>query len=267
MRFGGYILEILVNDVPLPERPIKVETKRIDFEPSYYVDDITNRKVFCDMHYIIETVPKSEFKIRFRSLQVSKTRIIRGDVAVNGKTDQTCVEMYNKSFQIVTGFWHKKKFHKPFKFPSNIRSIPTSKFKYQFGGPGVISVYFYEVEKIRYPTVKKLKTTSKSYKELFWDGSSNLKSYEPIAVLHIHYRSTSWFNLLNHRQVVGKETSSIKRSPLDEISSDEESDLNVKTATQIISISSHANNERQRRFKEASEYNVVLNDDNTVSQH
>jgi hypothetical protein len=32
MRFGGYILEILVNDVPLTERPVKVEkeVRKID---------------------------------------------------------------------------------------------------------------------------------------------------------------------------------------------------------------------------------------------
>ncbi|CAB4393960.1 unnamed protein product [Rhizophagus irregularis] len=198
MRFGGYILEVLVNDVLLPERIVKVETEHIKFEPSYYVDDISKQKIFCDMHHIVEVKPKTKFQIRFRSLQVNKTKIIRGDVAINGETDQTCIEMYNKSFQIVNGFWVKKKYQ-PFKFPTKLSSISNIITNhYQFGGPNTISVYFYEIDKKKFPIVKNLKISSKNYNELFWNESSNLKSYEPIAVLHIHYRSTSWFNLLNN---------------------------------------------------------------------
>ncbi|GBC08476.1 hypothetical protein RclHR1_08140005 [Rhizophagus clarus] len=255
MRFGGYILEILVNDVPLPEKVVKVETEHINFEPSYYVDDKTKRRTFCDMHYIVESKPKSEFKIRFRSLQVSKTRIIRGDIAVNGETDQTCIEMFDKSFQIVNGFWYNKKKLKLFKFPSKLSSITTTSSIHQFGGPGAISVYFYEIEKKKYPIIKNLKITSKNYNELFWNGSSNLKSYEPIAVLHIHYRSTSWFNLLNNKtyhskRIVKKEAFTIRKK---QKSLEEENDDNSKIlATSPISY----RNKKSRRFKEVGNHNV-----------
>jgi hypothetical protein len=195
------------------------------------------------MHYIVEIKPKSQFKIRFRSLQVSKTRTIRGDVAFNGETDQTCIEMYNKSFQIVTGFWYKKKL-RPFKFPTKIQtksssSSSSSSSSFFFGGPGAISVYFYEIEKIKFPIIKNLKINSKNYNELFWNDSSNLKSFDPIAVLHIHYRSTSWFNLLNNnnnsnnyhkKQIVKKEPFIIrkKQKPLEE-----ENDKNSKILGKI----------------------------------
>src|SRR6266498_3487844 len=77
---------------------------------------------FSDMHYIVEvTVPESEFKIRFRSLRVTKSQQIRGDVVVDGKIDETCVEMYDRSFQVVTGFWNQKTYES-FKFPSNLWS-------------------------------------------------------------------------------------------------------------------------------------------------
>ncbi|CAI2176303.1 3380_t:CDS:2 [Funneliformis geosporum] len=222
MRFCGYVLEILVNDVPLPERPIKVESdQHINFEPSFYVDNITKQKVFCEMHYVVEVkVPESEFKVRFRSLKVTKDRQIRGDVVMDGEIDETCIEMYDRSFQVVNGFW-RKKIHEPFKFPSNLwpsstltSNIPNS--ANQLGGLGAISVYFYEIERVKFPTVKNLNTSSKNFNYLFWNGSSKLKSYDPIAVLHIHYRSTSWFDeLLNsnknnyHRRQLRVETSAV----------------------------------------------------------
>ncbi|CAG8587635.1 12122_t:CDS:2 [Funneliformis mosseae] len=215
MRFCGYVLEILVNDVPLPERPIKVESDHINFEPSFYVDNITKQKVFCEMHYVVEVkVPESEFKVRFRSLKVTKDRQIRGDVVMDGKMDETCIEMYDRSFHVVNGCW-RKKIHEPFKFPSNLWPSSTltynmAKSAHQFGGLGAISVYFYEIERVKFPTVRNLNTTSKNFNYLFWNGSSKLKSYEPIAVLHIHYRSTSWFDeILNNHHRQHQETSAV----------------------------------------------------------
>ncbi|RIA85438.1 hypothetical protein C1645_781831 [Glomus cerebriforme] len=214
MKLGVWNLEILVNDRPLREYVIPDSVLGVSVSNALksYVLEGTQKK-FCDSAtFVAVPAPGTYYSLKI----FPNTTDITAKVFVDGTNDGFYTRK-GSSHVIMKGFYNRDAsklynfvFDKTEWIESNISQ------RTEFGGFGIISVYFYKIkksyesrfnynsnktfEKVKVPESKKCFDVAVTTK--FSEGSESYNSRhweivktedEPLAVLHINYRSADWF--------------------------------------------------------------------------
>ncbi|RIB05236.1 hypothetical protein C2G38_616565 [Gigaspora rosea] len=217
MHFDGFFLELLVNGQPLKELNVPInETTETVIPKSYVLNGIfKERKYSPNITYAAIFTPGTRFEVRFASTFAIMDAPIMAFVHVDGSHDYTHHILKQSSSITRDGFWNpsrnKKLFFKFSSITSSTNSSTNSQVNDVCSGLGTVSVYFYKAKRV--PRVKyrphqfeinqkkvvgskicseiMYSTTFEEYEEKKLKGGTNWKrtNKDPIAVLHLHYRS------------------------------------------------------------------------------
>ncbi|CAG8679966.1 12383_t:CDS:1 [Acaulospora morrowiae] len=236
MLFSNYQLEILVNDQPLEECEEPIGTGRTTTGPSYVLNEFSQRRLENKQTvYAAVTKLGVQFKIRYK---IPYHTIFGGPIMafvyVDGLHDNTYSAHTSLSSiqNIREGFYNyaRGKIYN-FKFDVTLWGndegyiIPNTRA----GGQGAVSVYFYramhlhQIVKPRDINIKSAKVSegradlglklSTSFNEetipiqQVYESLLAPASLQPLAVLHLHYRTTSWLmsrNLLRPVPIINR---------------------------------------------------------------
>ncbi|RIA96756.1 hypothetical protein C1645_733014 [Glomus cerebriforme] len=216
MKIERWNLEILVNEQPLREYVIPdsiLGDSASNVLKSYVIEG--TRKKFCDSAtFVAVPAPGTYYSIKISP----SSSEIAAKVYVDGIDDGSLARSNLSSCTIMKGFRNRNSntihyfiFDKTEWVDTNISQ------RTEFGGFGAVSVYFYKIrsmrtsyshnsnkefEKVKVPENKKCFDVALTTK--FSEGAKYYASNrrekvetddEPLAVLHINYRSTDWFFL------------------------------------------------------------------------
>ncbi|CAI2186611.1 8452_t:CDS:2, partial [Funneliformis geosporum] len=232
MLLDGFSLEILVNNVPLPEVTEKVDLqKNLITGPSYTCNEISETQDKSSVtHFAAVHEFGERYSIRFSApiWRCSHTSPIKVFLYVDGEYDYSYTDINpNKLSDTRTCFWSKNRDKIYFfKFDPTIwkgeagDSNPTK--NYSFGGPGAVSVYFYrakrmpwnvnpppdyDVEPAAIPEGKDTRSikiaTQYDVQSVPNPSITRFDTYlqeqgAPLAVLHLHYRPAAYLGARGH---------------------------------------------------------------------
>ncbi|GBB91488.1 hypothetical protein RclHR1_18800003 [Rhizophagus clarus] len=235
MKIDRWTLEILVNGRPLKEYEIPDPVLGISASSSlksYVVEG--RRKKFCNSAMFV-AVPALGTSYNIK-ISPSTTSDIAARVFVDGLSDGFFTRKCNAAYTI-KGFYNRNAtmMHE-FYFDKTDWVETTHVQTSKFGGYGAISVYYYKIQHIYESPLEynsermfeevKIPETKKSFDvALTTKFSSGIESHfsgpwevvitenDPIAVLHINYRSIDWFyikgiSIENSMQVIASTSTS-----------------------------------------------------------
>ncbi|CAB4386153.1 hypothetical protein RhiirA5_349962 [Rhizophagus irregularis] len=232
MLLDGFRLEILVNNVPLPEVTEQVDPqKKILPSPSYTCNENSEIQckspvtTFAAVHEFGE-----RYAIRFSApaLKCSHANPIKVFLYVDGEYDYSYTDINsNKLADTRTCFWSKNRDKIYFfKFDPTIWKGEADNYNstktYSFGGPGAVSVYFYRAKRVPWnvnpppdydvePAVIPESKDTRSIKiatqyDVQPVPNPSITRFDtylqeqgpPLAVLHLHYRPAAYLIARGH---------------------------------------------------------------------
>ncbi|RIA96256.1 hypothetical protein C1645_815707 [Glomus cerebriforme] len=241
MLLDGFRLEILVNNVPLPEVTEQVDPqKKIFPSPSYTC--IENSEIQCKSpvtNFAAVHEFGERYAIRFSAPagRCSHANPIKVFLYVDGEYDYSYTDINpSKLVDTRTCFWSKNRdkiyFFKfdPTVWKGEADNSNLNK-NYSFGGPGAVSVYFYRAKRVPWDVnpppdydvepaaIPESKDTRSIKIATQYDVQSvpnpSITRFEtylqeqgaPLAVLHLHYRPAAYLsarghNILNPRLLI-----------------------------------------------------------------
>ncbi|RIA91466.1 hypothetical protein C1645_737112 [Glomus cerebriforme] len=223
MYFHGFAIEILEDGKQLREYCLQAKNTRTTTGKSYVIDEKTNERKYSPITaYAVVKETGKNFEIKYSAKIASEDNPIIAIIYIDGTNDYTYHGLTSSSSQIQNSFWDSSRdkqycfefskilSYSPESSPNRIRTKPL------YGARGTISVYFYKGTKVSerlmsipYYALNQSRTIEPKFKseisittkfnEIIGNDTSpkpiiNMikQSNDPIAVLHIHYRSESW---------------------------------------------------------------------------
>ncbi|CAG8557007.1 5134_t:CDS:2 [Acaulospora morrowiae] len=163
MKFGGYEIEILVEDKPLKEYYVPVSEGVVTATgPSYFFDAVTGEKLISsEVTYASVVRPNTRFAIKLVAQDANPENRILAEVYVDGKTDHRGKHIRNanpRKKEYFRSSDRTKNQQQSTSLNNSFRSIKNleldEKEMKKLGGPGAVSVYFYRAECITKETVQ-----------------------------------------------------------------------------------------------------------------
>ncbi|GBB83949.1 hypothetical protein RclHR1_01060013 [Rhizophagus clarus] len=217
MYFRGFSIELLEDGKQLREYCLQAKNTIIATGKSYVVDEETNERKYSPITaYAVVKESGKKFEIKYSARMANEDDPIIAIIYVDGTNDYVCHVLTSSSPQTINYFWdfsRNKKYY--FEF-SEVQSSPKPCLKPLYGGIGTVSIYFYKAYKITNKLTSmpyyvlsqsriieprfrpEIKFTTK-FNEMVDANVSTIPNFDvtkqsndPIAVLHIHYRSESW---------------------------------------------------------------------------
>ncbi|RUS16058.1 hypothetical protein BC938DRAFT_476716 [Jimgerdemannia flammicorona] len=94
MIFGGYSLDVLVDNQPLAEYWEESSEDRLVPSPSYVYNHVTKQKLLCNRHcYAAVKHPSTDFTIRYASPSAAPNYIICAMLYIDGKSDNVWIPL------------------------------------------------------------------------------------------------------------------------------------------------------------------------------
>ncbi|CAB4394761.1 hypothetical protein RhiirA5_409752 [Rhizophagus irregularis] len=222
MYFRGFSIEILEDGKQLREYFLQAKNTRIITGKSYVVDGEANERKYSPVTtYAVVKESGKKFEIKYSAKIASEDNPIIAIIYVDGTNDYIHHGLTSPSPQILNffgDFSRNKRYFFEFSEVQSSISSPNSciRTKPLYGGIGAVSIYFYEglrvpkkLTSIPYYALSQSKNIEPKFRsEINFTTKFNemvdanipaipnvdmiKQSNDPIAVLHIHYRSESW---------------------------------------------------------------------------
>ncbi|CAG8458843.1 13596_t:CDS:2 [Ambispora leptoticha] len=179
MHLEGFTVELLVDGIPLEEysEPIQEQATRAD--SSYIRDADTHEPRISDkIVYAAVRDPNADFKVRFSgSTHNNNNGLLSANVHIDGEYDWTYTALARSSSNNSTtksvsqgSFENEEEGIKKQKFKFGTKQWTGKNGALEVGSFGVVSVIFYKARRV-------------------------VEEGEPLAILHLHYRSVEWLKM------------------------------------------------------------------------